>query len=58
MKFYEIDVGSRFFDPYSGEIFVKLCGNAATWNDSGDPEDEKGICTFSDDEEVEEIDND
>ena len=55
MKFHELDVGSRFFDPYSGERFVKLCGNAAAWNDSGDSNDEKGIVTFNPEEEIEEI---
>jgi len=36
MKFEDINVGEKFFDPYSGEYFTKVCGNAAEIQSGGD----------------------
>lgn len=34
--FQTLDVGQRFFDPYCGEYFIKVCGNAAQVDSGGD----------------------
>ena len=34
--FQDLFVGDSFFDPNSGDYFVKRCGNAAEWLKGGD----------------------
>lgn len=36
VKFESLNVGQRFFDPYCGEYFTKVCGNAAEMETGGD----------------------
>lgn len=51
VKFESLDVGQRFFDPYCGEYFIKVCGNAAQVDSGGDAV--AGLATFEPEEEVE-----
>jgi hypothetical protein len=50
VQFQTLDVGQRFFDPYCGEYFIKVCGNAAELDSGGDT---IGLVTFEANEEVE-----
>ncbi len=34
--FSDLNVGDTFFDPNSGEFFIKVCGNAADFISGGD----------------------
>ena len=52
MKFEDIAVGTKFFDTYTGDYFIKVCGNAAVVQSGGDYL-EGSLCTFEYDEEVE-----
>jgi hypothetical protein len=51
VQFQTLDVGQRFFDPYCGEFFVKVCGNAAELDSGGDAF--SGLVTFEPNETVE-----
>lgn len=51
VQFQTLEVGQRFFDPYCGEFFIKVCGNAAQVDSGGDAI--AGLCTFEAEEEVE-----
>ena len=50
VQFQTLDVGQRFFDPYCGEYFIKVCGNAAELDSGGD---NIGLVTFEPNETVE-----
>ena len=50
VQFQTLDVGQRFFDPYCGEYFIKVCGNASELDSGGDT---IGLVTFEANEEVE-----
>ena len=52
MRFEQIEYGAKFFDPYSGEFFVKVCGNAAECITGGDAFT-GSLITFDPDEIVE-----
>jgi hypothetical protein len=51
VQFQTLDVGQRFFDPYCGEYFIKVCANAAQIDSGGDAI--TGLVTFEYSEEVE-----
>lgn len=52
MKFEDIAVGTKFFDTYTGDYFIKTgCNNAEVV--SGGDYLEGSLCTFGYDEEVE-----
>ena len=34
--FSKLNIGDKFFDPNSGEYFIKVCGNAADFISGGD----------------------
>lgn len=52
VKFGELKEGTRFFDEYSGDFWIKLEGNWAKWDDSGCESDLKESDWFNDDEFV------
>jgi len=47
--FGEIEFGARFFDPHSGEYFIKVGPVTAHVDSDGDPD----LCEFGSDEVVE-----
>lgn len=50
-QFSNVPVGAKFFDPYSGEHFIKCCENAAEMVTGGDYF--AGFVEFDDSEMVE-----
>lgn len=52
VKFSDLPCGAEFFDPYSGEDFVKVCANAANMKDHERMGVACSLCTFDADEEV------
>jgi len=52
VKFKNIEVGERFFDPNTAEDFSKVCGNAAEFLTGGNYHSGH-LATFDEDEFVE-----
>lgn len=52
IKFDDLDVGERFYDPNTAEDFVKLCGNGAEFLTGGNYHSGQ-IATFDADDLVE-----
>ena len=52
VKFKNIEVGERFFDPNTAEDFSKVCGNAAEFLTGGNYHSGQ-LATFDEDEFVE-----
>lgn len=52
IKFKELDVGERFYDPNTAEDYCKVCGNAAEFLVGGNYNSGQ-LATFEEDEFVE-----